>query len=146
MKAREYPLESIRSPIHLLYSTLGQNPAATVPISYFLTAARSQDRFDISTEIVVSRPCWQGRTSSLTMMLQKCMTILFLLLWLKSRPQNLVSWHQNSFHKMASILHTNVYVGSLSATTCLYVDRSHLSSDLIVWLKSPSLDWTRYPL
>jgi hypothetical protein len=79
MKEHEYPLESEGSSLHLLYLTLGLNPATTVPISYFLTAAHSQVRFDVSIESVVFRSCWQRRTSSLAMMLQKLAAMFVLL-------------------------------------------------------------------
>jgi hypothetical protein len=78
MRASEYPLESRGSPLHLSYSTLGQNPATIVPVLYSLTAACGQVRFDVSTESVVSRCCGQSRTSSLVRMLKKCTTILVL--------------------------------------------------------------------
>jgi predicted alpha/beta hydrolase len=89
-------LERRESPLYLYYSTFGQNPATIAPISYFLNAAHGQIRFDVSTGSVVSWCSWQSRTSALAMMLQKCTTILILSLWLKSRFQDLVRWHQGS--------------------------------------------------
>jgi hypothetical protein len=58
MRACQYPLERRGSPLHLLYSTVGPNPTTIVLISYFLTAAHSQDIFDVSTRSVISRCCW----------------------------------------------------------------------------------------
>jgi hypothetical protein len=117
MKVCEYPLERERSPLYPCYSTLGQYPATIVPILYFLTTTHSQDRFDISIGIAISRYCrW---TESLAMMLQKCMIILVLLLWLKSRPRDLISWHQKFFHQVTLICRTNAHIGSPSVTTCL---------------------------
>jgi hypothetical protein len=60
MKAREYPLERGGSSRYPCYSTLVLNPITTVPVSYFLIAARCQVRFDVSTESVISWCCWQS--------------------------------------------------------------------------------------
>jgi hypothetical protein len=144
MRVCRYPLESIGSPLYLFNSTFGRNSTTIISILYFLTAVRSQVRFDVSTGSVISRCCWQSRTSPLAMMLQKCTAILVLLLWLKSWPHDLVSWHQESFfHKMASIHHMNVQIGSSSVTFC--IDCSHLPSDLVIWSKLPALVWTNIP-
>jgi hypothetical protein len=89
-------LERREIPLYLYYSTFGRNPATIASISYFLNAAHGHVRFDINTGSVVSRCCWQSRTSALAMMLQKCTTILILSLCLKSRFRDLVRWHQGS--------------------------------------------------
>jgi hypothetical protein len=110
MRTCEYRPERRESHQYLCYSTLCQNSATIVLVLYFLTAARGQVRFDSSTRIVVSMCCWQSRTPSLTMLLQKCMVVHVLSLWLKSRHQDLVCWHQKFFHKMASIHCVNAHI------------------------------------
>jgi hypothetical protein len=81
MKALEYPLEREWSPLYLFYSSLGLNPIPTTPISYFLTAAHSQVRFDVSIRIVVSMSYWLNWTLSLA--------IFFRSVWLS------LSYHHN---------------------------------------------------
>jgi hypothetical protein len=44
---------------------------------------------------------------------------LCLSLWLNSRPQDLISWHQKFFHQVMSIHHVNVHIDPPSVTTCL---------------------------
>jgi hypothetical protein len=117
MKAREYPLEREWCPLYLFYSSLRLNPIPTALISYFLTAARSQVRFDVSIIIIVSRSCWQNQTSSLAVSLQKSATILVLSSWLKSRPRNRVNWHQKFFHWMMSLHHASACIDPLLVTT-----------------------------
>jgi hypothetical protein len=94
----------------IFYSTLCLSPATTVLVSYFLTAARSQVRFDISTGSVIFRSWWQSQTSSLAMMIQKCIAISTLLLWLNGRPRDLVSWHQKFFYEVTLVHRTYAYV------------------------------------
>jgi hypothetical protein len=77
MRVCKYALESRRSPLCFWYSTLGLHTDTIVPILYFLTAARSQDRFDVSTGIVDSRSCWRSWTSSLAMILESVWLLLF---------------------------------------------------------------------
>jgi hypothetical protein len=143
MRAHEYPLEGRGSPLYLWYSTLGLNATTIVPVLYFLTVARCQVRFYVSTRSVIFRTCWQSQTSSLAMMLQKCTTMLILLLWLKSQPRDLVSWHQSFFfHKMVLIHHMNAHLGSSSMTTCLLcrLPSSTLGPRHVVKIAIPGLD------
>jgi hypothetical protein len=71
--------------------------------------------------------CWQIRTPSLAMMLQKCMNTLVLLLWLKSWPRDLVIWHQKFlFHQMTSFHHGNVQGHMLSMWITLIYPRTML--------------------
>jgi hypothetical protein len=120
MKAREYPLESEWSPMYLFYSTLRLNPISTALISYFLTAARSQVRFDVSIMIIVSRSCWQNWTMSPAVFLQMCTAILVLSSWLKSRSWGLVSWRQRFFfHQMTSLDHVSACIDPPPPTTYL---------------------------
>jgi hypothetical protein len=147
MKAREYLLEIEWSPLYLFYSSLGLNPIPTAPISYFLTAARSQVRFDISIRIVVSRFYWPNWTLSVVVFLQKCTAILVLSPWLRSRLWDLVNWHQRFiFHQMMSLDHASAHNDPPSVTTSLLCGSLLSTSDLIMQSKFPSLAWREDPL
>jgi hypothetical protein len=118
MKGHEYLLEREWSPLYLFYSSLWLNPIPTALIFYFLTAARSQVRFNVSIRIIVSRSCWQSWTLSHAIFLQKCMTILVLSSWLKSRSWGLVSWRQSFFfHLMMSLDRASACIDPPSVTT-----------------------------
>jgi hypothetical protein len=119
MKAREYPLEREWSPLYLFYSSLWLNPIPTAPILYFLTAAHSQVRFDVSIRIIVFRSCWQSWSLSLAVFLHKCMAILVLSSWLKSRSRDRVSWQQKFFHRMTSLHYASARIDPPSVTTCI---------------------------
>jgi hypothetical protein len=125
IRAHEYPLERRGSPLFLLYSTLGLNPVTIVPISCYLIASCGQDRFDFSIRIVVSRSCWQNRTLSFDMMLQKCTTILFFYhcgWWIGLKILS-VGIKSSSIIKMMSIHRTNAHIGFPSMTTCLFLSK-----------------------
>jgi hypothetical protein len=77
MKAHEYPLEREWSPLYLFYSSLRLNPIPTTPISYVLTAAHGQVKFDVSIRIIISRSCWQSWTLSLAVFLISVWLSLF---------------------------------------------------------------------
>jgi hypothetical protein len=140
---REDPLERKGSPRYPFYSTFGQNLATIVPVSYFLTVMRGQVRCDVSARSTVSRCCWQCRTSSLAIMLQKCMAISVLSSWLKSWRQDLINWHQQFLFHLMTLIRILVLPRRPHA---LCVNRSHMPLDLIMWSKLPSLIWPKDPL
>jgi hypothetical protein len=110
---------------------------------YFLIAAHGHVRFDVSTRSVIFRYRWQSRTSSLAMMLQKCMNVLVLLLWLQSRPRDRVNCHRESFFlKMTSIHLTDAYVGPPSVTAYLlcYLLSPNLESLYMIGIAIPYWD------
>jgi hypothetical protein len=126
-----------------LVFNFGMNPTTIVPVSCFLTTAHGQVRFDVNTVIAIFRSCWQSWTSSLSMMLQKHMTILVLSLWLKSRHRDLVSWPQKFFfYQTTSILRMNAHIDSPSVTTCLLCQllSSTLEPRQVVEIVIPCLD------
>jgi hypothetical protein len=131
-----------KSSITLLFN-LCQNFTTIAPVLYFLTAARGQVRFDLSTRSDIFRCCRQSRTLSLSMMLQKCTTISVLSSQLKSRRQDLVNWH----HKV-SLPPDDVdpHIGSPSATTCLMCQSlsSTLGPRKVVKIFIPWWDKTLY--
>jgi hypothetical protein len=53
-------------------------------------------QIDISIRVIASRSYWQNWTLWFAIFLQKCMTILVLSSWLKSRSWCLISWRHGS--------------------------------------------------
>jgi hypothetical protein len=130
MKTRDYSLEREWSPPYLFYSSLGLNPIPTTPILYYwLLLVVKSDWTSVSGFLF---PSLVGRAEHCHLLLHKCTTILVLSLWLKSRPRDLISWHQ----KFSSIRchQSPVWMCLLILLQwphALCVDHSHLSSDLV---------------
>jgi hypothetical protein len=138
MRVCEYPLESCGSIIYLCYSTLGQNLATIVPVLYFLTTIYSQVRFDVSTRSVISR-YWLAEPNHVTCHdASEVYDYVCFIVWLKSQPRDLVTWHQKFFHMMASAHRTNVYL--LSS----HVGCSHWPLNLMIWSSLQSLTWANF--
>jgi hypothetical protein len=147
----ENPLERRGSPLYLCYSTLGQNLALIVPISYFLTAAHSQVRFDVSNESVIPGvvgkaehwhlPLWQNNFRSVRLFLfYHCgwrVSLEILSIGIKTSSSTRWCWSTAWMHILISPPHwPHVFC----------VDCSCPPSNLVMGSKVPSLDWTRYLL
>jgi hypothetical protein len=141
------PLERRGSPLYLCYSTPCLNKVTAVPISYFLITARSQVRLNVSIRIGVSRCCWQGQTTPLAMMLQKCTMMLASLSRLKCQPRDLVVnvKYPSSVRRCLSTAWVCIFDSSWQPHA-FYGVGPHLSSNLAIRSKFPSLVWMKAPL